>query len=103
MKKFEDLKRLAEKACSISFNYISVDRHGMEFVHSTKTNAEVIRDLIADREQLIETLKIYADRGFYAVNIMTGMNSRKRIKAARTDYGHCAREALAKSDEVENE
>lgn len=86
MKKFEELKRLAEKHLNYDYDietlkqYCELEPQEIEYINMT--NPKIILALLEDRDQLREAIKLYAEDRSY--------------------IGATARQALAKSDEVEN-
>lgn len=97
MKKFEELKKLAEKHLDYDYDvetlkqYCELEPQEIEYINMT--NPKTILDLLADREQLRRTLESFA----------TPENITHTMYPRCICHSCFAREALKKSDEVENE
>lgn len=109
MKKFDELRKLLEKYTEV--NFVNRDDEGF-IIDRVRIDRNDLLALLADREQLRETLKFYADYMNYCIDYETNHNGFTRICILYKDIeernevtglaGKRARAALKKSDEVEN-
>lgn len=111
MKKFEELRKLAEEsnkdkadwlARIIGMSDYSDNKEiSSAFKFIKKANPYTILSLLADRENLRECLKFYANELFHNDD-MWSSGTKLEDSSMEKDWGKKGREALAKSDEVEN-
>ncbi len=102
MKKFEELRRCLEKYSEV--NLVNIDENGL-VTEGAWFEPSLILDLLADREQLKETIRFYANKTNYVwdqgSSDLHECSDKPGNFWAINQIGYRAREALKKSDEVE--